>query len=80
MNHDHLEKVDETGETVYLEGYHEGHQVRVEVDRDAYYSEDEPDEEPDEEPEAHVCDTCGDEFDSDHGLTVHRGRAHGDDE
>jgi hypothetical protein len=32
------------------------------------------------EPETHECDECGDEFDSEHGLAVHQGIKHSDDE
>lgn len=32
------------------------------------------------EPETHECDECGDEFDSEHGLAVHAGIVHSEDE
>lgn len=34
---------------------------------------------PDVEPETHECETCGDEFDSEHGLAIHDGIKHSDD-
>lgn len=35
---------------------------------------------PDIEAETHDCEECGDEFDSEHGLAVHQGIKHSDDE
>jgi len=35
---------------------------------------------PDIEEETHECEECGDEFDSEHGLAVHQGIKHSDDE
>jgi len=35
---------------------------------------------PDIEEDTHECEECGDEFDSEHGLAVHRGIKHSDDE
>jgi len=34
----------------------------------------------DSEQEAHECEECGDEFDSEHGLAVHEGIKHSDDD
>lgn len=35
---------------------------------------------PDIEDETHECEECGDEFDTEHGVAVHRGIKHSDDE
>ena len=35
---------------------------------------------PDIEEDTHECEECGDEFDSEHGLAVHQGIKHSDDE
>lgn len=35
---------------------------------------------PDIEQETHECEECGDEFDTEHGLAVHQGLKHSDDE
>jgi len=35
---------------------------------------------PDIEPETHECEECGDEFDTSHGLAVHEGIKHSDDD
>lgn len=35
---------------------------------------------PDVEDETHECEECGDEFDSEHGLAVHEGMVHSEDE
>ncbi|WP_135306345.1 hypothetical protein [Haloarcula amylovorans] len=35
---------------------------------------------PDIEPGTHECEECGDEFDSEHGLSIHEGMVHSEDE
>jgi|APHM01.1.fsa_nt_gi hypothetical protein len=43
-------------------------------------SEEEPEPEEDTEAEVYTCETCNDVFDSEHGLSIHVGASHEDDE
>lgn len=53
----------------------EADDAEADVDEDA----DEADADTDEE-ETHECEECGDEFDSERGLSIHEGMVHADDE